>query len=182
MSDINWAEIKEKLPYERTPEQYEKRMKLWSQIDVNGNGIVSLAEVDKGMRDVIDCEAVFKEKAVMLRAWNAAKAVVPSRRKDGKGDDYVEKREFRILLQYLRQYFEFEEAFDRVDQDDDKRIEFDEFLSCVPMIELWVGKIEDPEATFKEIDSDGHGMILFDEFCVWAFKHNLDLEDDDDAL
>ena len=90
--------------------------------------------------------------------------------------------EFRIVLQYLRQYFEFEEAFDRVDKDDDKRIELDEFVASVPMIEAWVGKLNDPEAVFHQIDSDGHGMILFDEFCDWAFKNNLDLEDDDNSL
>lgn len=88
-------------------------------IDINGNGIMSLAEIDKGMRDVLACDEIFGKKAVMLRAWNAAKAVCPSRRKDGKGDDYVERREFRILLQYLREYLEFYEAFDRVDTDDD---------------------------------------------------------------
>ena len=29
------------------------RIKQWKAIDINGNGLLSLAEVDKGMRDVI---------------------------------------------------------------------------------------------------------------------------------
>lgn len=29
------------------------------------------------------------------------------------------------------------------------------------------------------MDKDKKGMVLFDEFCEWAGKHNLDLEDDD---
>ncbi len=48
------------------------------------------------------------------------------------------------------------------------------------MMEVWVGEISDPEETFKQIDKNGGGQILFDEFCTWAIKKNLDLEDDDD--
>ena len=48
------------------------------------------------------------------------------------------------------------------------------------MIEKWVGKIDDPEATFREIDTNSGGKILFIEFCEWAIKKQLDLEDDDD--
>ena len=180
MSNIDWAEIKQKLPFEKTPEQYKRRSELWDSFDVNGNGILSVAEIDKGLRDAIDCDQLFSKKEVTLRAWHAARDATVSKRKDGLGDDYVERREFRLLLKFLREYFEFAEAFDRVDKDDDNRIELDEFLAAVPAIEKWVGKIKDPEATFKEIDSDGHGMILFDEFCEWAYRHNLDLEDDDD--
>jgi len=46
----------------------------------------------------------------MLRAFNAAKAKVKSKSK--YGDDYVERAEFRFLLKYLRQYFEYWIAFD----------------------------------------------------------------------
>ncbi len=46
-SDINWAEINEKLPYERTDEAKAKRKELFNQFDPNGNGYLSLAEVRK---------------------------------------------------------------------------------------------------------------------------------------
>ena len=36
----------------------------------------------------------------------------------------------------------------------------------------------DIEGEFNSIDKNGGGMILFDEFCEWAIKKNLDLEDD----
>ena len=38
----------------------------------------------------------------------------------------------------------------------------------------------DPEAQWKQCDADGAGKVLFDEFCDWSIKRNLDLEDDDD--
>jgi hypothetical protein len=79
-------------------------------MDVNNNGLLSLAELDKGMKDIIRLPLLFKTKPVMLRAFNAAKAKVKSKSK--YGDDYVERAEFRFLLKYLRQYFEYWIAFD----------------------------------------------------------------------
>ncbi len=42
--------------------------------------------------------------------------------------------------------------------------------------------MSDPTLTWKEIDLNAGGKILFDEFCQWAILKNLDLEDDDDDL
>ena len=51
-----------------------------------------------------------------------------------------------------------------------------------PLIEKWTGEeIEDMEAEFDAIDTNGGGMILFQEFTNWAFSKNFDLEDDIDS-
>ena len=42
---------------------------MWRGIDVNNNGYVSLAEVDKGMRDVLGLDEIYLSKPVMMRAW-----------------------------------------------------------------------------------------------------------------
>merc|ERR1712002_727430 len=82
------------------------------------------------------------------------------------GDDYIEFKEFRYFLQSLRQYFEYWEAFTRVDDNDDRRIDLVEFKANQAMMEVWVGKI-DAEEEFKKIDTNGGGFILFDEFVKW---------------
>ena len=46
-SDIDWTELRTKLPFERTEEQKTKRKDLFTQFDPNGNGFLSLAEVSK---------------------------------------------------------------------------------------------------------------------------------------
>ena len=46
-SDIDWTEIRTKLPFERTEEQKTKRKDMFTQFDPNGNGFLSLAEVSK---------------------------------------------------------------------------------------------------------------------------------------
>ena len=178
LQNIDWSLLKKQLPYKTTPDAKARRDELWKSIDVNGNGYVSLAEVDKGLRDNLQCYQVFDCKPVIIRAFNAAKGSVKNAKTHGA--DYVDRSEFRLLLAYLRQYFEYYQAFCRVDETDDHRINRAEFVKAAPKIEKWVGPIADPDATFDQIDSNGGGVILFDEFVAWAIKKNLDLEDDDE--
>ena len=45
-------EIKKNLPYKKTDEDRIKREKLFKLWDPNGNGYLSLAEIDKGFKDM----------------------------------------------------------------------------------------------------------------------------------
>jgi len=65
--------LEEKLPWRNTPADLAKRNKFWSGFDVNGNGYISLAEIDKGMRDVVVLPNLFAAKPVLMRAYMAAK-------------------------------------------------------------------------------------------------------------
>ena len=180
MAEIDWTAINAKLPIQRDAESKAKRKALFREFDPNGNGVLSLAEVDKAMRDVLKIDAIFDAKPAIMRAFQIAKNCTKSKRGD-VGDDYIEFKEFRFFLLSLRQYFEYWQAFSRVDENSDDRISLIEFKNAQEKIEVWVGTI-DPEQEFKAIDKNGGGMILFDEFCDWAIKKSLDLEDDDDEL
>ena len=178
LGKINWKEVDARLPTLLTPEDKAKRLKLFSQMDVNGNRIVSLAEVDKAFRDVFAMVQIYDSKPVLLKAFNAAKGI-DVHSKSNFADDYVSWSEFRVLLVKIKEYFEVWAAFDRVDTSDDKRITPEEFSKAIGSIERWVGKIGDPAAEFKKIDKNGGGFILFDEFLTWALEKNLDVEVDD---
>ena len=81
---------------------------------MNGNGYLSLAEVDKGVRDVLQISEIYSAKPVMMRAFHAAKG--GCRTKSRLGPDFVERgKEFRLLLLYLRHYFELYVMFNRID-------------------------------------------------------------------
>ena len=146
---------------------------MWNYMDVNGNGLLSLAEVDKGMRDVIQLPALFKLKPVLMRAFTAAKTYKKSKTKHD--NDYITRGEFRILLKYLRQYYEYWVGFDRVDGDDDRRVSKEEFVRAIPLMEQWGLDVSNPDFAFRQADKDGHGMILFIEFCDWAIRNQFDL-------
>jgi len=178
---IDWAAISAKLPSDKNDGgQKAKRKELFSGFDPNGNGVLSLSEVEKGIRDVLQLDEVFDAKPAIIRAFQIAKNVTKSKRSDGVGDDYIEFKEFRFFLLSLRQYFEYWAAFMRTDADGDRRINLQEFLAARAKIMQWVGPIGDMEGEFKKIDKNGGGVILFDEFVQWAISKNLDLEDDDD--
>ena len=176
--NYDWDGLLKKLPIQKTEEDREKRVKLWNRMDANGNGYVSLAEFEKGVRDVLGLPHFFTLKKVLTRAFIASKNKVKSKAK--YSSDYVEWVEFRILLVYLRQYFEYYVMFKRIDESEDFKISLQEFKNAVPTIEKWGVKIANPEEEFKKIDTNNGGVIMFDEFCEYAIQKNLDLEDDDD--
>ena len=98
------------------------------------------------MRDVLNLPQLFNLKPVLMRAFQAAKNKLPSKNK--YGDDYVSRAEFRYLLMYLRQYYEYWVAFDEIDKDDDRRITFDEFNQSMETMKRW-GIHGDAETLFK---------------------------------
>jgi hypothetical protein len=77
---------------------------------MNGNGYLSLAEIDRGMVAVFNLPKLFETKPVILRAFNAAKNTVKG--KSRHSEDYIEKKEYRQFLKYLRMYYEYWIAFD----------------------------------------------------------------------
>jgi Ca2+-binding EF-hand superfamily protein len=177
---IDLDKIRSKLPTEKTAEQKAKRKELYRGFDPNGNGYLSLAEVDKGCKDILELPEIYENKPVMMRAFQAAKGANNAKSKSELGQHYIERSEFRLLLLYLRNYFEFWQMFDRIDSGDDRRINMEEFKSAIPMMETWGVKIDDAEKTFQAIDTNGGGHILFDEFSDGAIKKGLDVEDDDE--
>ena len=90
-----------------------------------------------------------------MRAFMAAKTKVKSTSK--YGDDYITKGEFRFLLKFLRQYYEYWVAFDRIDTDDDRRVSHKEFMMAKPQLERWGIDMSQPEKQWKEADRDGGG-------------------------
>merc|ERR1712106_669112 len=168
MGDINWALINSRLPFARTKEQFEERRKMWKAIDVNDNGFVSLAEITRGVRDVINVKDLFDCRPAINRAFHYSKSV--SKSKHIHADDYLDFKEFRLFLAALRQFFEFYQAFSRIDTGKDNRISREEFTSksIKKSIESWVGPIDDMETEFDKIDTNGGGQILFSEFVDWA--------------
>jgi hypothetical protein len=107
------------------------------------------------MRDILRLPALFALKPVLIRAFYAAKDKVKSSKP--YGDDYISKGEFRILLKFLRQYYEYWVAFERLDVDNDHKIGYKEFVKGLKMMSNWGIDISDPKALWKEADSDNGG-------------------------
>ncbi|MCQ2821500.1 MAG: hypothetical protein MJ252_29940, partial [archaeon] len=103
--DFDWTGMMNKIPWENNEAARKKRKEMWRAIDMNGNGYCSLAELDRGIRDVLNLPTVFDAKRPIMRAFQAAKTACKA--KSTHSDDYVEWLEFRYFLVFLRQYFEY---------------------------------------------------------------------------
>jgi len=101
-------------------------------------------------------------------------------------DDYVQRHEFRFLCVYLCIYALMFDAFSVVDggdgvtKDDDRRISFDELKDACgkfkghPLVGAKMLGMPDSygnvDAIFKEMDTDGKGKVLLNEWCAWLEK------------
>ncbi len=177
-SVLDYISIKQKLCLERTREGMQKRHEIFNQMDINKNGFLSFSEVTRGIKDVLNLPEIYEKKEVIRKAFDAAKDSVKNSKSESK--NFIELNEFRYLLVYLRQYLEFSEMFIRIDTDGDRKITIEEFEAAIPIIEKWGYKVRDCRITFADMDNYCSGKIRFDEFCSWAIKKKLDVEDDDD--
>lgn len=144
-------------------ESPESLDKLWNTLDNNGNGIVSLAEIDKF---AIYTFPLLNNKPALMRAY---KKTTSKDSNLSNGDDFVQKNEFPDLIKNLFCFNRIYHVFSKIDSDNDRRLDLDEFKHSFNLLNL--NKNLKPEAVFKEIDTNSGGIILFDEFCEWYTKH-----------
>jgi len=140
---------------------------LWRRLDVNGNNVVSLAEVDKMVVELTDggtWPSWLNNKSALMRAFENAKGGT-----DGGRDDYIEKCEFHDLLLNIFWFNKLWKVFDDIDEDDDRRIDLREFQQGMHKLGLQLPH-EEARKTFNEIDSDRGGKVLFIEFCAYIRK------------
>ena len=111
-----------------------------------------------------------------MRAYMLARDKWPAKPGNKYHDDYVTRNEFRLLLIYLKLYYELFRMYGMIDLDGDRRIDFIEFKAALPIVESWGIKVADPQAEFNKIDKNKGGKVLFDEFCDWAIRSEMKLE------
>jgi len=138
----------------------EERAKVFRKMDNNGNGTLSLAEIDKA---VIALWPSFNQKPALMRAYKAA---------DVDGNGFVNRKEFRLLLEYLIYFNKIWDKFDEIDTSDDRKLDMDEFKKGCKILGETISGSE-AEKEFKGMDKNGGGSVLFDEFCVWIAKRQV---------
>ncbi|KAJ3279938.1 hypothetical protein HK104_001059 [Borealophlyctis nickersoniae] len=137
--------------------------KVFQTFDYNGNGLLSLAEIDRAIIEVYPQYA--NDKPAIMRAYKAADSSGSYKK---SGDGFVDRAEFGNLLEYLVTYDEIYQKFKKLDSDNDHRVSFDEFKKAHGAENEATVKKE-----FQAIDKNNGGFILFDEFCKYMTKKQL---------
>jgi Ca2+-binding EF-hand superfamily protein len=136
---------------------------MWRQLDYNGNGLVSLAEIDKLVGERYP---LLNKKPALMRAYKHATGKPELASTDCA---LVEFSQLPALLKGLFYYNRVYHVFDKIDTDDDRRIDLAEFKAGFAVLGL--DKKHKPDAVFNTIDLNAGGIILFDEFCAWYSTH-----------
>jgi len=175
------------------------RKVTFKSIDTNANGKLSLAEISEHVRrelkrehDEERGEELYKLfLPTYIRAFTASKAIAKTG--DPDDDNYINFSEFRLLNAYLcvyagmgDEFFKIDGGSDGVTEDDDRRIQMTEWIKGYPKTNASsfialrdIKSKEDASTIFKEMDADGHGMVLLAEFCDYIrtkeLQHKTDL-------
>jgi hypothetical protein len=138
--------------------------KAWGWIDSSGNGISSLAEVDRWITFV---HPVLNQKRPLNYAfyWTT--------QREGDGDAYVEKFEGKNLLLNILYFHRVWLVYANFDKDGDHKIDAQEFHKGLQLMGLKMSKAE-AEAAFLSIDLNHGGSIMFDEFAEWCATLDMD--------
>ena len=176
----DWDELIKKLPVAKTEEDRKKRLKLWKKINEYGNGYISFKRLNYQLEKYLNLPIIIQNTEPVKLAFNAACDKYSSYGIK-KEDNLIEWMEFRIFLVYLRQYFEYWIMFEKIDNSEDYKINLAEFKKAIPQMKNWGVEINEANAEkeFKSIDINNEGFISFEEFCSFAIKRSLDLEEDD---
>eukprot|EP00049_Salpingoeca_infusionum_P008019 m.129276 g.129276 ORF g.129276 m.129276 type:complete len:793 (+) comp13889_c0_seq4:80-2458(+) len=137
--------------------------RLWRNLDYNGNGICSLAEIDKFVSEQFP---LLDNKPALMRAYKQTTLV------DGDGDSWVERSEFPFLLRNIFYFNKAFKAFEGVDTDNDRRLTKAEFFAGLDNLGLALPK-EEADAQFDFMDTNNGGVVLFDEFCKYLARKSV---------
>jgi len=173
VKEVDFKKIAAELPVSNDTEDKKRRKDMFTGMDASGSGELSLAEIQAGLLTLLGADVAAMSPAISM----AYKMTKDSNGKDG---DYVERSEMKTLMICLRRYLEIYVAFDTIDSDDDRRIDYAEFEQAIPLIKEWGIDVAYSQEEFDCIDSNDGDKILFDEFCAWAIKQNLDVEEEFD--
>jgi len=143
----------------------KKLQSFWRSMDMNANGIVSLAEIDRGISEAYP---VLDNKPALMRAYHAS-----SRRGD-RGDGFVHKHDCCKLLRNVLYFNKCWTTFETADADHDHRMTLQEFQGGAAKMGLTMSSSELLDE-FNFMDENNGGKILFDEFCKWVGEKKMPL-------
>jgi len=146
------------------------RKQMFKDTDMNGNGILSLAELDLAVKTKWP---EFDHKRAVIRAYKLAD-------KKGNRDGWLTRDddetvcEWSHFLKYLSLYTYYLSEFDSLDLNHDLCVDINEWRAHANDVFKLEGDdaltMEELDVVFSEMDADGSGRVRYDEFCIWAAK------------
>eukprot|EP00768_Dysnectes_brevis_P004524 gnl/Dysnectes_brevis/325_a359_8127.p1 GENE.gnl/Dysnectes_brevis/325_a359_8127~~gnl/Dysnectes_brevis/325_a359_8127.p1 ORF type:complete len:178 (-),score=46.57 gnl/Dysnectes_brevis/325_a359_8127:57-590(-) len=148
---------------------------MWSRVDYNGNGMLSLAEIDNFIEDQYP---LLDNKPALIRAFYFTTLGSSDPNAWKKADfehSFVRKNKFCALLRNIFYFNKLWAVFDEIDEDDDRRISLREFVLGSHAAGLSLSPAA-ATAKFRTIDTNGGGFILFSEFVTFVAQEKIPVD------
>ena len=143
----------------------QARRQLFSRMDVNGTGKLSLAEIDSALAAGVLGQALglaaFDNKPAVMRAYMAAVT---------GGERFIQRPKFSKLLSYIVYFNNMGHLVENFDSNYDRRIDVTEFAAGCAKVGIRLSA-DEAAREFAACDADGTGMIMFGEWCAWCAAH-----------
>jgi len=88
--------------------------------------LLSYSEIELSMLDIFP--KIFDVRPVLKRAYTTIINLQGKKKVKNLDDGLISKKEFLNFLKYIRQYYEYYVAFERIDEDKDGKVSFKEFV------------------------------------------------------
>jgi len=135
---------------------------LWKAMDDNGNGLVSLAEIDRYVTKNFPEYNSAHYKPALVRAYKLA---------DADGSGLISRDEFGTLIRGLAYFNDLWKRFEAVDTDGDRSVTLAEFVEGRAALGLGRLSAAGAEALFVQVDVDGSGRLRFYELATFCASH-----------
>ncbi|KAG5508800.1 hypothetical protein JKF63_05299 [Porcisia hertigi] len=179
----SWVKFSQCLPLQKTPKDEERRVELFKRFDKNNASRLTMEEVYEGCVEFLQLgELTSHLREIVQLAFEKAKVMGKIAGGVNGSPDYLEYPGFFLLLCYIHKFFQLTFIFDEIDTSSNMLVDAREFKAAVLKMKGWGLVIDDADAVFKEMDSNGSRQVSFDEFAAWIVSHELDTEEVTDSF
>ena len=137
----------------------EKRDEAFNTLDTGSSGGLSLVEITKA---AVKLWPKFNNNPALLRAYQAA---------DKSGDGYINRREFRFVIEYLIYFEGLWPAFEAIDEgkSDAEGLSGEEFTTACTACGLGLSA-DEAQAEYLFLEKENGKVLRFDDFCTWIAR------------
>ncbi|ORC89922.1 flagellar calcium-binding protein [Trypanosoma theileri] len=186
--DSIWYRLRERLPFGESQEQRLKRKQLFARMDMYKQHYLTLADLHRGIREVLELQE-FREEMdpILFHAFFATKEVSFGQQDviylTKMNEHFITGAEFRAFLWYMYTYFQLYYMFDTIcavpeNLHLEKAISIEAFVASKPLLKSWGVRVNNAAVEFTSIsrrckeDKELH----FTGFAMWASQHHLNPE------